>query len=253
MTSSKQKSPVVPSAVKKNVAKNKPAEKKPRTRNPEKTREKLLQATIDLLAQKGPDALSLKEAAHNANVSRGVAYQHFVDKEHLLSEAKAWISDRLLDSAQGIQPPQQEKDALRVMDERVNNVARIVLNNREAARLLIIDALAGKALDTTHPIYKLVVADLEALKASGVARSDVDIEILSFILLGAVSTMIMLSHIPNAGGADELAGRFSSEWTRLLRDGMIDKAAPQKASQTAAKPARQRKAAKPKARSRTKP
>jgi len=243
MTSSKKKSPVVPYTVKKNAAKNKPAEKKPRTRNPEKTREKLLQATIDLLAEKGPDALSLKEAARNANVSRGAAYQHFEDKDHLLSEAKAWISDRLLDSAKGIQPPLKEQDALRVMDERVNNVARIVLNNREAARLLIIDALAGKALAASHPIYKMVVADLEALKASGVSRGDADIEMLSFILLGAVSTIIMLSHLPNAGGIDELAERFSAEWTRLLREGMIGKVEPPASAKSTPRPRRSSTAA----------
>jgi AcrR family transcriptional regulator len=218
-----------------------PAAKKPRVRNPGKTREKLLQATVDLLAEKGPDALSLKEAARNANVSRGVAYQHFEDKDHLLAEAKAWISDRLFDSAKDIQPALKKKNVQSVMEERVSASAKIVLNNRDAARLLIVDALAGKALDTGHPLYKMVVADLEALKASGGVRKDADIEMLTYILLGAVSTTIMLSHIPNAGTPDQLAERFSAEWTRLLRDGMIDKAAPQKT------------AAKPKTRGRTKP
>src|SRR3546814_19457829 len=64
---------------------------KTRTRKPEQTRAKLLQATIDLLADKGADALSLKEAARIAKVSRGVAYQHFQDRDHLLREAKAWL------------------------------------------------------------------------------------------------------------------------------------------------------------------
>src|SRR3546814_21175007 len=76
----------------------KSAPSKTRTRNPEQTRAKLLQATIDLLADKGADALSLKEAARIAKVSRGVAYQHFQDRDHLLREAKAWLSDRLIDS-----------------------------------------------------------------------------------------------------------------------------------------------------------
>src|SRR3546814_8466211 len=44
----------------------KSAPSKTRTRNPEQTRAKLLQATIDLLADKGADALSLKEAARIA-------------------------------------------------------------------------------------------------------------------------------------------------------------------------------------------
>src|SRR6266404_9450021 len=68
---------------------------KVRTRNPMETRAKLLQATIDLIAEKGPDALSLKEAARRAKVSRGVAYLHFVDRDELMSKARSWISDQL--------------------------------------------------------------------------------------------------------------------------------------------------------------
>ncbi|HEY9546386.1 MAG TPA: TetR/AcrR family transcriptional regulator, partial [Solimonas sp.] len=84
----------------------KSAPSKTRTRNPEQTRAKLLQATIDLLADKGADALSLKEAARIAKVSRGVAYQHFQDRDHLLREAKAWLSDRLIDSLGGERSPE---------------------------------------------------------------------------------------------------------------------------------------------------
>jgi AcrR family transcriptional regulator len=45
---------------------NKKVAKKKRTRNPIETRAKLLQATIDLVTEKGPEALSLKEAARRA-------------------------------------------------------------------------------------------------------------------------------------------------------------------------------------------
>src|SRR3546814_7147696 len=98
-------------------------------------------ATIDLLADKGADALSLKEAARIAKVSRGVAYQHFQDRDHLLREAKAWLSDRLIDSLGGERSPESTLD-------RVYVSARLVLNNREEARVMIADALAGKELRT---------------------------------------------------------------------------------------------------------
>ncbi len=231
--------------------------KKSRVRNPEQTRAKLLQATIDLLAEKGPDALSLKEAARVANVSRGVAYQHFEDRDHLLREAKLWMSDRLLDFARDIQPALKKKNVSQVLNESVSNVAKLVLNNREAARLLITDALAGKALDSAHPLYQMVVSDLESLKASGHAREDMDIEVMHFIMLGAVAILIMLSHLPDADGTDSLAQRFVLEWTRLLREGMfvrtnIERAQPSIKPQPS--PAKPKLAAKPKvaAKSRTK-
>jgi AcrR family transcriptional regulator len=196
--------------------------KQPRIRDPERTRAKLLQATIDLLAEKGPDGLSLKEAARLADVSRGVAYQHFEDRDHLLREAKAWMSNRLLESAQSVQPAlRKKKDVNLVMEESINNVARLVLDNREAARLLITDMLAGKKLDTDHLLYQLVVRDLKEFNAGGYASNDLDIEIMIFIMLGSIASLVMLSYLPHAQNTEALAQRYALEWTRLLREGMV--------------------------------
>jgi AcrR family transcriptional regulator len=186
---------------------------KQRIRNPAQTRAKLLQATIALLAEKGPDALSVKEAARIANVSRGVAYQHFEDRDHLLREAKTWISDRLSEFAVALDPAS--------LEEQVKQVARLVLNNREASKLLVADALAGGGLAAEHPLYKLVTQMLEDFKAGGDARSDIDVEVLSFIMLGTVATIIMLSRLGKEGNVDSLAERFTAEWTRILRHGIF--------------------------------
>jgi AcrR family transcriptional regulator len=192
-------------------------DKKPRTkqriRNPAQTRAKLLQATIALLAEKGPDALSVKEAARVANVSRGVAYQHFEDRDHLLREAKTWISDRLSEFAVALDPAS--------LEDRVSQVARLVLNNREASKLVIVDALAGGDLAAEHPMYKLILQTLEDFKASGDARSNIDVEVLSFIMLGSVATIIMLSRLGKGGDVDSLAERFTAEWARILRHGIF--------------------------------
>jgi AcrR family transcriptional regulator len=209
--------PAMTSASKKRVRAKTPPSTKTPIRNPARTRAKLLQATIDLLATKGADALSLKEAARLADVSRAVAYKHFADRDHLLREARAWISGQLLEAARDIQPiPGTE-----AVEKHVHRVASLVLNNREAARLLIGDALLGKALDARHPLYQMVVKDLEVFKASGLARRDFDVKILSYIMLGTISTLIMLSHLPHAGGSERLAKRFSVEWSSMLVKGLI--------------------------------
>ena len=74
---------------------NKKTRKTKRTRDPPKTRAKLLQPRFALVGEKGAAALSLKEAASRAKVSRGAAYIHFEDRDQLLKEATTWISDRL--------------------------------------------------------------------------------------------------------------------------------------------------------------
>ena len=186
---------------------------KSRIRNPTQTRAKLLQATIDLVAEKGADALSLKEAARIAKVSRGVAYQHFEDRDHLLREAKSWLSERLLESVMGELDPDSTED-------RVHRVAKLILNNREASRVLLADALAGKDFRSDQPLYRLLRGALEHFTASGQARDDMDLEVLSFILLGSVASIIMLSY-QQSGDVDSIAERFTKEWTRILRKGIF--------------------------------
>ncbi|HEY0914154.1 MAG TPA: TetR/AcrR family transcriptional regulator [Solimonas sp.] len=188
------------------------AARKPRIRNPVQTRARLLQATVELLARKGPDGLSIKEAAELAEVSRGVAYQHFEDRDHLLREAKGWITERLLES--------MKDSGVAVADDVLLHTARLVLKNRDATTLLISDAIAGRELLPAHPINRLLRLSLEQLKKNGEARADLDIEILSYIFLGMTSTLVMLSRIPDSD-PEELAQRFARELSAFMREGIF--------------------------------
>jgi AcrR family transcriptional regulator len=184
-----------------------------RIRNPVQTRAKLLQATVDLVADKGAEALSLKEAARRANLSRAVAYQHFKDRDHLLSEAKSWIAARLADAIKQV--------GAAPIEERTRDAARLVLQNREAAKLLIADALAGRDLGANHPLYKLVRKTLKEFVASGAGRGDIDLEVLTYIMLGTSATILMLGEALKGIGSDSLADRFAAEWSRILTSGIF--------------------------------
>ena len=196
-----------------NKAKKKTVVRKVRIRNPALTRSRLLQATVEILAQKGADGLSIKEAATLAKVSRGVAYQHFEDREHLLSEAKGWITERMLESMQNANPASA--------DDLLLHMARLILTNRDAATLLISDAIAGRDLSMTHPLNQLLVRLLAQMKSSGQARADLDLEVLSYIFLGMVSTLVMLSRLP-ASDTEMLAQRFTREFSAFMRQGIFE-------------------------------
>jgi AcrR family transcriptional regulator len=192
---------------------NREPRKKQRIRNPVQTRARLLQATVDLVADKGAEALSLKEAARRANLSRAVAYQHFKDRDHLLSEAKNWIAARLADAIKQV--------GAAPIEERTRDAARLVLQNREAAKLLIADALAGRDLGANHPLYKLVRKTLKEFVASGAGRGDIDLEVLTYIMLGTSATILMLGEALKSVGSDSLADRFAAEWSRILTSGIF--------------------------------
>jgi AcrR family transcriptional regulator len=192
---------------------NKESPRKRRIRNPAQTRARLLQAAVDLVAEKGPDALSLKDAVRKANLSRGVAYQHFRDRDHLLREATTWISDRL---SEGVK---RAMDA--PLHDRVILTTKLVLENPEASKLMIAAALAGKDLDLQHPLYRLVRKLLKQLIASGKVRPDMDLEVVTYIMLGTIATTIMLGEQHKGGDLDALAERFTKEWSHILRDGFF--------------------------------
>lgn len=192
--------------------KKKPLARKPRIRNPALTRARLLQATVEILAQKGPDGLSIKEAASLANVSRGVAYQHFEHREHLLREAKGWITERLLESI--------ANNGVARSDDVLLHATRLLLENRDAAALLVSDALAGRDLSPEHPINRLVRQSLQELQRTGEARANLDVEILSYIFLGMTSTLVMLSRLPGTD-AEDLAQRFTRELSNFMRQGIF--------------------------------
>lgn len=192
--------------------KAKPVVRKTRIRNPVETRARLLQATVELLARKGPDGLSIKEAAALAQVSRGVAYQHFEHREHLLSEAKGWMMERLLESVQNSSAAEPGDVML--------HTARLVLKNRDAATLLVADAIAGRELSPDQPITRVVRQMLQQMQRRGEARADLDIDILSYIFLGMISTLVMLSRLP-ASDPDELAQRFARELSNFMRHGIF--------------------------------
>jgi AcrR family transcriptional regulator len=189
-----------------------PAPRKTHIRNPEQTRARLLQATVELLATKGPDALSIKEAAQLANVSRGVAYQHFEDRDHLLREAKGWITERLLESIQN--------SSVASADDVMLHVARLIMQNRDAATLLVADAIAGRELSHDHPINRMVRQTLKHMQSAGEARADLDVDVLAYIFLGMTSTLVMLSRLPDSD-PDELAQRFTRELSNMIRHGIF--------------------------------
>src|SRR6185503_18542024 len=66
-----------------------------RRRDPEGTRELILEAARGVLAQDGKEGLSVAQVAQIAGVNRGTAYQHFQTREQLLEATAALVSEKL--------------------------------------------------------------------------------------------------------------------------------------------------------------
>src|ERR1700743_2665978 len=72
-----------------------PARRPRRKRDPEGTREAILEAAGLVLAQDGKECVGVAQVAHRAGVNRGTAYQHFQTREQLIEATASWVSDKL--------------------------------------------------------------------------------------------------------------------------------------------------------------
>jgi len=73
----------------------------PRRRDPKATYEAILDAAEALMAQRGPEGLTVSEVAHRAAVNRTTAYQHFRTREQVIAAVVGRLSSdvkRILES-----------------------------------------------------------------------------------------------------------------------------------------------------------
>jgi AcrR family transcriptional regulator len=191
-----------------------PKLKKKRIRNPVETRAKLLKATMELVAENWAAALSLKEAARRAKVSRGVAYLHFEDRGQLLEEARSWI-------AEGLQEGVRRFDRNASLHDRTFYTTKLVLDHPEASKLLIIDLLSGSEGHREHSLFKFVLAMLKELKTTGEAHVDMDVEIMTYIMLGSIAATVMFGAQHQGEDVNGLSERFANAWNRVIRQGFF--------------------------------
>ncbi len=181
-----------------------------RIRNPQLTRAKILNATLELVAEKGVEALSMKEAAKRAGVSRSVAYMHFDDRDHLLKVANSTVSERLMSEMTSF-------DANDTLYERVFNLAKVILENPEAAKILMVDSINGFRLNRDDPLFTTVYDILKELQTLGVFSSEADIEVSTYIQLSSIMTVLLLREQYKEASVTEIAERYTKEWSRMLK------------------------------------
>src|ERR1044071_4350086 len=95
----------------------------PRRRDPKATYEVILDAAEALMAERGPQGLTVSEVAHRAGVNRTTAYQHFRTREQVIDAVRARLSEqvrRILESDLSL-------------GERIDQIAKLDLDRPEVA------------------------------------------------------------------------------------------------------------------------
>jgi AcrR family transcriptional regulator len=200
------------------------ATKRPRRkRDPQSTREAILEAARQQLSQDGKEGVSVAQVAQRAGVNRGTAYQHFQTREQLIDATAAWVSDKLYRSVFGdpvvAAEPSLDSGNIRGVTE---HLADFAMENPEIGRVWLFELLSSRR-PTNDPFWQQYVSNFERFAKSDFAQPGIDAEVMSVLLLaGAFLWPVWArSHARSAKERQQMAKRFSREVLRLCLHGTL--------------------------------
>lgn len=142
-----------------------PAPASPRAR---RTYRALIDAGLDLLAERPIDALAIDEIVARAGVAKGSFFNHFDDKpaygEAVGAEIRAELEQRIGAANAGVRDP-----VARLAGGMTTAVAFALDEPRKAAIML---RAIGQSTLRDHPLNQGVVADMNAALATGLLRDE---------------------------------------------------------------------------------
>ena len=184
----------------------------PRRRDPQATYEAILDAAEALMAERGPEGLTVSEVAHRAAVNRTTAYQHFRTRDEVITAVVGRLSNQV----------KRVLEAEMSLGERIDHIVKLHLDRPEIARLWLFQMLSDIPLPQDES-WERYLAGMRSLAASERTWDGIDPEMLGCILLGATLVWSLLARRGPHGeaGAAEATERFTRELKRLLAFGVL--------------------------------
>ena len=206
-----------------------------RKRDPEGTRNAILDAAQSILAQDGAEALSVSRVASLAGVNRGTAYQHFLAKEDLIEATMERVSHQLMEAVfeeyQSEEVPIEETldpdlqhlpDVIKLMAGFTMRMAQYTVDNPDISRIWLFDVLSKK--DPKEDVfYKRFLQAIERLAQSDVSEPGIDVEALAVLMLSGffLWPVWVGSHAKTKKMRAQMAQRFGNEVLRLTLHGFL--------------------------------
>ncbi|HSL58244.1 MAG TPA: TetR/AcrR family transcriptional regulator [Acidimicrobiales bacterium] len=150
------------------------------------TRRRLRDAAIELVVERGYQAVTVEEIAERAGVTRATFYRHHRDKDRLLADAVDEISDTVLERAAGATTHPLDLDGI-----RLRLLFEHARHERELFRLILRGEADGLPLRT---LTERVIDVARVSHAARVARTGhqprVDPELLARMAAGEVLAVL---------------------------------------------------------------
>jgi AcrR family transcriptional regulator len=200
-----------------------PARRPRRKRDPEGTRELILEAACEMLAQDGKEGVSVAQVAQRAGVNRGTAYQHFQTREQLIEATAAWVSDKLYYAVFGDPAVPRTKPADdRGIEAITEHLAEFAMENPEIGRIWLFELLSSKK-PGSDPFWQRYVSSFTEFAQTEVAQPDIDTEVASVLMLaGAFLWPVWArAHSRTTKERQHMAKRLSREILRMSLHGTL--------------------------------
>jgi AcrR family transcriptional regulator len=159
---------------------------------PEERREQLLDATLELIAEKGYESVSMEGIARRAGVTKPVVYDLFGSLADLLEALLEREEERALNQLAELMPaPAENADPAQVLVDGLDAFLRAVATRPDAWRLSLmpIEAQPGIVRKTVERDRTAVAKQLESIVRWGVEQLEVPIEDVELL----VQTIIVLA------------------------------------------------------------
>jgi AcrR family transcriptional regulator len=194
-----------------------------RKRDPEGTREAILEAARQVLAQDGKEGVSVAQVAQRAGVNRGTAYQHFQTREQLIDATVLWVSEKLCRAAFGAPVMARKQPVESINVEGVaQHLTDFAIENPEVCRVWLFEVLSSSR-PADDPFWQQYVSGFEHFAKTEFAQPGIDAEVVSVLLLAGTFLWPVWAraHTSTSRARQRMAKRFSREVLRMSLHGNL--------------------------------
>jgi AcrR family transcriptional regulator len=187
------------------------------------TREAILEAAREVLAQDGKEGLSVTEVARRAGVNRGTAYKHFQTREQLIEATAEGVSDNLHRAVYGDIAIARGHDVDSAGVERVTeHLANFAMENPELGRAWLFEVLSSRQ-PANDRFWQEYASSFKEFAATEFAQPGIDTDVNSVLMLASMFLWPVWAraHVRTAKERRDMAKRFSREVLRLSLHGTL--------------------------------
>jgi AcrR family transcriptional regulator len=198
-----------------------PTRRPRRKRDPEGTREAILDAARVMLAQDGKEGVSVAKVAQRAGVNRGTTYQHFQTREQLIEATAAWVSEKLYRAVFGDPAVAHDEPVGSVNIEALTeHMAQFAMDNPDLGRIWLFQLLSTQQ-SVNDPFWRRYVSNFERFAQSEFAQPGIDAEVVSVLMLTGAFLWPVRARAQTGKERQQMAKRLAREILRVSLHGTM--------------------------------